>query len=110
MQACVCWTDILCGRVACGRIRTGFPYGRDGRSSILGAGGAKKLGWRGSCVEGCLGFIASFSLCPAFPIQAYAVVTSLALPFTVFTFWSFFSTLDLAVLARPGSRSAMVDV
>ena len=61
-----------------------------------------KLGWGGSCVEGCLGFIASFSLCPAFPIQAYAVVTSLALPFTVFTFWSFFSTLDLAVLAGPG--------
>ena len=60
-----------------------------------------KLGWGGSCAEGGLGFIASFSLCPAFPIQAYAVVTSLALSFTVFTFWSFFSALDLSVLAGP---------
>lgn len=60
-----------------------------------------KLGWRRRCVGGGLGFIASFPLCPPIPIQAYAVVTSLPLPFTVFTFWSFLSTLDLPGLAGP---------
>lgn len=60
-----------------------------------------ELGWRGSRVEGSLGFIASFPLCPPLPIQAYAIITRLALPLTIFTFWSFLSTLDLAVLAWP---------
>ena len=60
-----------------------------------------KLGWgRGRGGEG-LSFIAPFPLCSAFPIQAYAVVTSLVLPFTILTSWSFFSTLDLTVLAGP---------
>ena len=48
-----------------------------------------------------MGFVAPFPLCPAFPIEAYAVVTRLALPFTVVAFWSFFSALDLPILARP---------
>ena len=60
-----------------------------------------KLGRRGGGVGEGLGFIASFPLCPPFPIQADAVVTRLALAFTVITFWSFFSALDLPILAGP---------
>lgn len=62
-----------------------------------------KLGWRRGCVGGGLSFIASFPLRPPFPVQTYAVVTRLALAFTVVTFWSFFSTLDLAVLTGPAA-------
>ena len=65
---------------------------------------------RGRCwVEGCVGLIAPFPLCPAFPVEAYAVVARLALTFTVVTSWPFFSTLDLAVLAGPREFSATVD-
>ena len=60
-----------------------------------------KLGRRGVGVGEGLGFIASFPLCPPFPIEADAVVTRLALAFTVITFWSFFSALDLPILAGP---------
>lgn len=59
-----------------------------------------KLGWRRGRIGG-LKFIAPFPLCSAFPIQAYAVVTGLALSLTILTSWSFFSTLDLTVLAGP---------
>ena len=48
-----------------------------------------------------MGLIASFPLCPAFPIEAYAVVARLALTFTIVTPWPFLSTLDLTVLAGP---------
>ena len=60
-----------------------------------------KSGWGRGCVGWGLGFIASFPLRPPFPIQTYAVVTSFALPFTIFTFWSFFATFDLPILTRP---------
>ena len=60
-----------------------------------------KLSRRGGGVGEGLGFIASFPLCPPFPIQADAVVTRFALAFTVITFWSFFSTLDLPIFAGP---------
>ena len=68
-----------------------------------------KLGRGGSCVGRGLSLIASFPLCPTLPVEAYAVVTRLALPFTVFTFRSFLPTFDLPVLAgpivdQPGSR------
>lgn len=101
MQARVTGTDILCGHEACRWIWTEIPFGRDGRGGILRAGRAMKLGWGRGRVEGGLKFIAPFPLCTAFPIQSYAVVTSFALPFTILTSWSFFSTLDLAVLAGP---------
>lgn len=54
-----------------------------------------------SCTEGGLGFVASFPLCPSFPVEADAVITRLTLTFTVVTFWSFFTTLDLSILAGP---------
>ena len=60
-----------------------------------------KLGRRGCGVGEGLRFIASFPLCPPFPIQADAVVTRFALALTVITFWSFFSALDLPILAGP---------
>ena len=60
-----------------------------------------KLGRRGVGVGEGLGFIASFPFCPPFPIEADAVVTRLALALTVITFWSFFSALDLPILAGP---------
>ena len=101
MHARVVWTGILCRDEGCGGIRTEFPYGRVGREGILGAGGATQLGRGRSCVEGGMVFIASFSLRPPFPIQAYTVVTRLALTFTIVAFWSFLSTLYLAVLAGP---------
>ena len=69
-----------------------------------------KLGRGGCSVERGLVLIASFPLRPALPIQAYAVVTSLALPFTVFTFWPLFSALNLPILAGPGTCSVMDDV
>ena len=69
-----------------------------------------KLGRRGGGVGEGLGFIASFSLRPPFPIQADAVVTRLALAFTVITLWSFFSALDLPILAGPVMFSESLDV
>ena len=60
-----------------------------------------QLGRGRSCTEGGLGFIASFPLCPSFPVEADAVITRLALTFTVVTFWSFFTTFDLSILAGP---------
>ena len=53
---------------------------------------------------GGLVLIATFSLGPAFPIQADAVITRLALAFTVVTLGSFFPTFDLAVFAWPVGR------
>ncbi len=60
-----------------------------------------KPGRRGCRIGGDLILIAAFPLCPPFPVQTNAVVTRLALALTVVTFWSFFPTLDLAVLAGP---------
>lgn len=60
-----------------------------------------KLGRGGSCSGGGLGLIASFSLCPPFPVETDAVIARLALAFTIVTFRSFFPTLDLPILAGP---------
>ena len=106
MQARVVCTSILRGYECCRWIRTELSHRGDG---VLGAGGTMKLD-RGRCwVEGCVGLIAPFPLCPAFPVEAYAVVTRLALTFTIVTSWPFFSTLDLAVLAGPSGFSASVN-
>ena len=60
-----------------------------------------KLGRGRDCGGGGLGFIASFSFGPPFPVQADTVVAGFALAFTIITFRSFFPTLDLPVFAGP---------